>query len=337
MAGNIRLSNAEQSLELAMSSPKKFSFFQLMRLLKHHLSEEKLLEFVDIYPDETLSFPSSDVVEFTKLASGNYVCKTTFFGLYGVSSPLPSYYLEEIMRYEQNEVHSIKRLIDYFHRQFYYLLYKVWEKRRISLTAIELSDPKSISLLQRLSGVSTLVAAEQGTNTTDFYNRLIKYASIWTGNHRTATALKILLEDYFKIEVLVHQFHPSYHAIPEEQHIALGRKNHVLGETSHLGSVILTYNNILVELGPLSMDRYSSFLPTGDAMQELQSLIRCFMQNPITTYINIKVNKTLNMMCLLGDKKNSSIGMNAWLSGEKENTMHQIKYCINYNGDTVRL
>jgi type VI secretion system protein ImpH len=85
----------------------RFSFFQVIRLLRLfdsepfdvHRQEPFRSEQIKIRPDLSLAFPAADVANVENLSNetADFEITATFLGLYGSSSPLPTFYSEDLL------------------------------------------------------------------------------------------------------------------------------------------------------------------------------------------------------------------------------------------------
>ena len=82
--------------------------------------------------DGRLVFMDNETYEQIELdADGRYRIEANFFGLYGVTSPLPTFYTEDLID-EMRQGHSAGRdFVDILHAALYPLLFRAWEKHRI--------------------------------------------------------------------------------------------------------------------------------------------------------------------------------------------------------------
>ena len=105
--------------EQIVNQSRDFSFYQAYRLiymlLKQELgddcSNDELLQQICVHPELSLNFPTSDVSKIEKIklnGKPGYRITVTFLGLYGTSSPLPTFYTETLFR-EQAEDNPLTR------------------------------------------------------------------------------------------------------------------------------------------------------------------------------------------------------------------------------------
>ena len=71
----------------------RYSFLQVYRLLRLIARKEGIeLKEIKTRPNTSLAFPESDVFSVRERDGGGYQLTVNFLGLYGVSSPLPTFY-----------------------------------------------------------------------------------------------------------------------------------------------------------------------------------------------------------------------------------------------------
>src|SRR3546814_7786829 len=97
-------------IEPLLAEGHRYAFFQALRLLRLHLGEETFAQSVRVRPTLSLSFPENDI---NSIVRENDILRITanFFGLYGVTSPLPTFYTEDLIRSEEHtsELQSLMR------------------------------------------------------------------------------------------------------------------------------------------------------------------------------------------------------------------------------------
>jgi len=129
----------------------QLDFFQMARLLSHALQQEGLAQGLEVSPEEwesrlaavlrvrptlSLAFPEHDLASIAARSDGKIQVEAGFFGLYGVTSPLPYFYTEGLMQASQQGRTSARGLLDIFHYAAYPLLIKAWTRHR-NLTGLQ--------------------------------------------------------------------------------------------------------------------------------------------------------------------------------------------------------
>ncbi len=260
----------------------RFSFFQAVRLLQVSRPDAALVgrqgpvdrEILRFRPELGLGFPASDVAGIREAPSPSelprYEIATTFMGLYGPSSPLPSYFTEELIHAEQDDECLQREFLDIFHHRAISLFYRAWEKYRYSVGfRNDGSDPESRRLLALLGGAA--LPADHHVPAV----RLLGFAGLLTQVPRSAASLRGLLAGYFEgVPVRVEPFAGRWVEIPEDQRCRLGVSGTTLGLDTSLGDRVYDLAaTFRVELGPLGREDFMAFLPSGDRMPELRELV----------------------------------------------------------------
>ena len=104
-----------------------FSFFQALRLLRRcggageesPGDREGADRSLRIRPDLSLGFPASDVARIEETPGGpaGYRVTVSFLGLYGASSPLPTFYTEDLIDEMLADSTTTRDFLDIFHHQ----------------------------------------------------------------------------------------------------------------------------------------------------------------------------------------------------------------------------
>jgi type VI secretion system protein ImpH len=97
----------------------------------------------------------------------------------------------------------------------------------------------------------------------------------------SAIGLERLLSDYFQVEVVVNQFAGAWHRLSEDQWTCLGAsrgRNQRLGDGAILGKRVWDQHaGVTIVLGPVDLDRFKTFLPSGTEYQPLCDLARFYL------------------------------------------------------------
>lgn len=264
----------------------RFSFFQAVRLLQQLRPEAPRIglqgpparEAVRFAPTLDLNFATSDVQGVRALPpdeSGGmrHEIATTFLALYGAVSPLPAYYTEDLLTQDDDSLE--REFLDLFHHRLLSLFYRSWEKYRYTVQfAPDGGDDFSRRLLTLLGA-----APDQRSPTHPLPAlRLLGLSGLLTQIPRSAASLAAALHHYFEpIEVRVDSCVLRPVEIPADQRNRLGGQNSTLGRDLSLGEHVYDRSaTFRVALGPLALEEFLSFLPTGKRIPELYELVDLF-------------------------------------------------------------
>ena len=263
-----------------------------------------------IHPELNLEFASSNISHVKKHDDSVYEIVTTFFGLYGVSSPLPGFYTEELLDDEWNEQESSKGFLDVIHHHLYPMLYQAWLKYKFSYNAVEKQDSHYWEIIYSLMGLS-----EEFRDKSDLHSYLLKYAGILSQQPKTLLGLKTILLDYFTdIPVNVISCVHRHVDIEKKQRNLLGINNTVLADDIYIGQKVDDRSGLFeVHIGPLNYDQFSQINLQPDDLNFVRELVRVFLVQPLECRIKLILEKGVVQPLSLGGKPNAMLGLNAWM------------------------
>jgi len=206
----------------------------------------------------------------------------TFMGLYGVSSPLPSYFIDPITL-RKVEYFQLKKFLDIFGHRFYSLFYRAWKKYRHPLQFREAGIDDYTQRLLTLTGQWPATASSSRPKlpppgqTGEFpVGRLLRqgghpdlkrlaFARFLGSRVRSAKGLEQLLRGYFGFQrVKVKEFVAQTVPIPVPA--TLGRPGTQLGSTLRIGQTMRdSLGRFEIEIGPLPAEDLNLFIPDDGA------------------------------------------------------------------------
>lgn len=303
-----------------LSRGHDFSFPQVMRIARMHLGaggagelpEIPWQERLRVRPDLSLAFPAADVarVERTGQDGDDLLITTTFLGLYGSSSPLPTHYTEDLMDEAAADSSVSRDFLDILHQRLYQLYFQCWSKYRLFVRVAEEHNPRDRERLFCLIGLGE---KELRDSQPDAWS-LVRYAGLLTQFPRSADGLQTLLRDALGVRKLaVEQCVLRRVPIPHDQQMRLGLSGMCLGMNSVLGSEIPDrMGKFRIHLGPLSKREYDTFLPGTPHHDKLARLIRLYILDPFDFDLQIILAAREARPICLGDPDGARLGWNSW-------------------------
>ncbi|MFA5904085.1 MAG: type VI secretion system baseplate subunit TssG, partial [Desulfobacula sp.] len=218
-------------MDKLFSKSSSFSFVQAIRLLLHSVPSnqtdeinktEFLEKHIRIRPELSLRFPGTDISRIEKTGDDplRYLITATFLGLYGTSSPLPTFYTEDLIE-ESKDDQSIKRdFIDILNYSIYPIFFKIWSKYRLFYKICEENDETVINMIYCLLGLEDRQLREQIHNTEKYF----RYAGLTLQFPRSAEGLISVVEDCFSLKnkIRINQCVLRNVSIPKDQYSLLG-------------------------------------------------------------------------------------------------------------------
>ena len=339
MASQDRRPSSDLKLEL-LREGHAFSFFQVMRLLrvfsrdsneiKDALSTEA--DYIQIRPKLSLAFPPADVdtIEEQDHDKGpRFLVTANFLGLYGTSSPLPTFYSEDLIEEETLDEPVARDFIDIVNHRLFLLLFRCWTKYRQYLRVVEENDPNYTERLFCLLGLGEKTLRDDIPNA---YG-LIRYVGLFTQFPRSAVGLQTLLQDALdvkRMEVIPCVRRKAI--IPEDQRLFLGVAGNLLGLDSFLGSHIEDrMGKFRIQIGPLDRETFRGFLPGGDAYERLVSLTILYITDHLEYDLELIISERQVKTVCLGGPEWSRLGLDTWsFSGDELGKVRMTFYPNSY-------
>ncbi|HOW55930.1 MAG TPA: type VI secretion system baseplate subunit TssG [Syntrophorhabdaceae bacterium] len=309
-------------IEDLFSNGSSFSFVQAMRLLSHHIhaegdkGEEIMRRRIKVRPDLSLTFPGNDIISIAR-KRGNpdiFSITATFLGLYGASSPLPTFYTEDLLE-EASDDRSISRdFIDIINMPAYHLFYKCSLKYNLFFKITESTHEEAIDRLYCLLGFGS----EKIKKCFDEPYRFLRYIGLATQMPRSAEGLRSLISDAIgEPSIGIEQCVPAMVAIPPDQRLLLGVSGHCLGENASIGfEVSDCTGRFRIHAGPISDERFHDLLPDGEAFGRIGKLVSFYLDLPLEWDIEIEVAPEEIRPACLGEETRSRLGWDMWLNAD---------------------
>jgi type VI secretion system protein ImpH len=303
-------STAPALVDPLLKDSRDYAFFQAWRLLRLRFpSEQAFNDHVRGRPRLSLGFPQRDIEKIELDEDGRYHIEANFFGLYGVTSPLPTFYTEDLID-ERLQGHSAGRdFIDILHAALYPLLFRAWEKHRIWMAISERRDLGSLRHLQALIGVADAAPGLRNES-----RGLLRYAGLFNQYPRSALGLQQLVQavlegDPVEVVTCVETRLP----IELSARCHLGMQSCTLGEDSLLGQQVLDRSGSLdIRVGPLSALRFHLLLPGRALYQRLERLVSLYLQTPLRCRLVMRLAANEQCCANLGIGW-QRLGLDTWL------------------------
>ncbi len=296
-----------------LARPQDFDFFAAVQFLERLCPDKAEVgcgatpgsEAVRISTSAALAFPSSDIANAVwSPNSGQYHLTATFLGLYGVSSPLPSY-LFQIAAGDSEGAASLRDFLNIFGQRLYALYYRAWKKNRLP-DGRERSPDRAAEFLSAVAGLagSTQPAGLSG-------RRILASAGLFASAVRSARGLERVLQHYFRIPVQTVERVAHWRPNPSPLH--LGDLTNKLGRSAALGSSVRDVaGTFRAALGPLHINDAHEFLPGAASHIALTELVRRWVTDFLTCEYQIGVYGAEAPAVVLG-KADAPLGHLSWL------------------------
>ncbi len=311
MASDARRQAADLTQRL-LARGDKYSFFQAYRLLRLLAKREGLNEqdAIRVRPRLGLGFPQTDLQAIEQYGLTRYRVTANFLGLYGVDSPLPTFYTEDLLN-EQADGYAVNReFLDVFAQSIYPMFFDAWLKSKPALRVIEYEDKRMLEILYAFVGIERPHAkfVQPGVSS------LLYCGALYNDQTRTAEGLTAVLKaSLSKAQVEIRQLQVVWVPIASEQRCSLGRRACSLGEDAHLGDRCRTLDGISIKLTELSIQVYRELLPGGVGYERFRFLVDYYLIEPLPVRVELVLRKGEAATARVAEAEWSSLGTDTWL------------------------
>jgi type VI secretion system protein ImpH len=292
----------------------KISFIDFIRTLKlkQKISFKELFKKSKITPYLTLASQGSDVQNF-KIddETQNITIETNFLGLYGISTPLPTFYTEDLLDEKITDDEEVtKDFYDIFNQHKYEQFFDGWLKYRLGNRIVENDEKDVLNLFYNFIGGQISNVTFKHINSYE----LLRYSHILLHSTKSADGLEQLLRGLLDIDTIkIEQLVCTKHKIDEVQLNVLGVKNCQIGEDMYVGDSIYDHmwaiNIVLYDLNEIEFHNFSYKYDKYDILQEIVSY---YVGKNITWNPIYKLKEKAEPI-VLGNKNWSSLGLTSWI------------------------
>lgn len=299
----------------------RYSFIQAVRLLRLLLrrqggAERELWKKIRIRPELSLAFPDTDITSIED-QNDHFRISATFLGLYGTSSPLPSFYTEDLLD-EQSDDGSVTRdFLDVFNARLYSLFFQCWSHYKMFYKFVEEPEARAVQRWLCLLGFENRGLQEKIRDPLS----LMRYAGLLTQFPRSAEALRCMLadavgEDRVRIEQCIARVVP----VPEDQYFLLGTSGNRLGEEMYLGEQVQeSAGKFRIVIGPMPPEGLDLYRPDGELFARIRELVNYYLDQPAVWDLEIVVSEGGSAM-QISSPEAALIGWNTWSFTGETNT-----------------
>jgi len=304
----------------------EFSFFKAVQLLEKFAQDKENLgetlepekEPVRFSVKPGFAFPASDISGLKKDPKESLAhMEVAFMGLVGPSGLLPNWYNELAVERQRNKDNTLVDFLNIFHHRLISLFYLAWKKQRFP----ENYQPGAADRLSRYllsfaglgtSGMVGLLGLPRESLT--FYSGLLSLPVA------SAASIEAAIEYFSGAPTRVDQFVERDVPLEKEDCTRLGATNATLGSDVVCGtSVKECQTKFRVNLGPVGYRDYQRFMPLGDLLLPVFSLIRYMVGIEFEFEIRVFLKKEDVPGCVLGQKGpgRTFLGWTTWAASSE--------------------
>jgi type VI secretion system protein ImpH len=300
------------------AAPQRFEFFQAVRLIERLLPDRAPVgrfvspdkEVMRFTAHNAFPFPASQINQI--IWDGDVpVLVVNFMGLTGPMGVLPLYYTELIIDRIRNKDHALERFFDMFNHRMISLFYQAWEKYRFTLAYERGERDKFSHHLMDLIGIGSSKLDNRLKVRDD---SLLYYGGLLALRPRSAAALQRIIEDYFEVAVEIEQFTGAWYRLDAKDLCVFDKastESEQLGGGAIVGDEIWhQQSGVRLHLGPMPLEQYLDFLPSGTAYAPLQSLAKFAGRGELDFEVRLILKQEEVPACELGGAPR--LGWTSW-------------------------
>jgi type VI secretion system protein ImpH len=306
--------------------PYRYGFFQTVRRINCYYQDKPLtgqaikpnddpIRFIQepytfFAPSTLAGLEMDESSPFPKLSQ-------RFIGLFGPNGPLPLHiteYARDRARHHRDK--SLSGFVNMFHHRIVSLFYRAWAQ---SQPTVQFDRPEKDRFAMYIGSLIGL--GPQNLRDADAMHHLAKLSFVGhlSSLPRHVDGLMSLIKGYFDVPTQVREFVAHWMKIPASDRLQLGGMSlgGYLGRDTIIGErVWQRQDKFQVRLGPLSLDTYESFLPTGKSFKSLLAVVRNYIGLEYLWEVNLILKKEEKPVTCLG--VSGTLGWTSWLQTERQ-------------------
>lgn len=243
-------------------------------------------------PHPGMGFPASEFkrVEFPDQAHLPPTIRTTFMGLYGVESPLPTAYIDDITQRRDGH-EAVSDFLDIFNHRMITQYYRIWRKYSYPATFVAGGRDRTSKYLLSLCGLGIDGCAETVATPVSRFLALTGMMRLPTRTSEGVVALVKLLAPDTQATVVAH----DKLRIPLRNRLAMSARQPVSMRSSPvMGTHAVDVNSqILLNLNTRNTDEAREWLPGGQLHTDLIALLHVYLGSRLHVRMQLSVLRSL--------------------------------------------
>ena len=312
----------ESLMQRLQEAPYRFDFYQVVRRLECLHRDMPRIGRAPKPHQEAIRFGQAPTLAFAPSSLAGYKAKSAgdvpkldvyFLGLVGPNGPLPLH----ITQYIRDRLHNfhdptLAAFLDVFHHRAISLFYRAWADCQPTVNRDRPEDDRIAFFMNCLIGLGFDSLVNRDCVPDDAKRYFTGRIALQTHN---AEGLQAILTDYFQVPVRIEQFIGHWVGLPEEYRCKLGASplTGTLGRSSLVGERYWDVRQkFRIVLGPLSLDDYERFLPTGRSFPALRDWVRNYIGLHLKWDVQLVLKPRQVPTLLLGQA--GRLGWTTWLT-----------------------
>jgi type VI secretion system protein ImpH len=232
-----------------------------------------------------------------------------FLGLFGPMGALPTHLSEVALDRRRVGDATIVEFADVFHHRLIAFFYRAWRQSQPAASRDHPVDDAFAGYVNSLVGIAqpSMLGKDQIQDDAKRY-----FSGHLSRVVRSEAGFIAATQEYFSVPIKLVNFHPRWVRLATEELSVIGGEYSQLGKNTVLGARVFdAQSNIQLVIGPLSKERYQSFLPGGRSMIRLKDWVRTFFGLTIAARVQLVLKADEVPLCRLG--QGPQLGWTTWI------------------------
>lgn len=309
-------------LDPLVADPRKFNFFQALRLIEAAYADTPRLgrsarprqDRVRLRQKVDMAFAPSTVADFQPRdpkSGGAGHLSSYLFGVFGPNGPLPLHITEYARMREYNaRDRTFAAFADMFHHRLISLFYRAWVSAE---PAASFDRPDDDPFARNVAALSGMLG--DGLKERDAMPDLAKlrFAGRLSSGAKNEEGLLAMISAFFRVPVTIESFVGSWLELDPSDQWQLGaRGGGGLGQGTSLGARVWSRQaKFRIRIGPLPLDEYKRLLPGGVSLYRLAAVVRNYLGEMLDWDVNLVLAAGQAPPAKLGES--GELGWTTWL------------------------
>ena len=259
----------------------------------------------------SLDYASGDIKEVEVDSDGNIELTTNFMGLYGISSPLPAYYTEELLDDQWDGDEAPRDFLDIIHQHLYPMLFSAWQKYRFAHQCVEQNQEKYWNILYSFIGL----ADSEFRDCNKYAQQLLPYLGILSQRQKSLLGFTTILKDVLNTQdVKIIPCVERTVNIPAAQYAQLGFAQNRLGIDCSIGSTVQDrMGKATIEISSVTGEHLQKCINDEEYIDFIRTLCKFYLTQPLDIEIVLLLNPNEITGVTLGQSNWSALGVDSWI------------------------
>jgi type VI secretion system protein ImpH len=238
------------------------------------------------------------------------------FGLGGPEGPLPDAYQEWLQDRLRQKDTSAVAFLNLFQHRLLALLYRAQRKYRIADPFLSPLYSPAQTILRGLTGLPLHKRGTEAATGGLDASAILARAGLMANRRRSLAGFDVIAQHHFRVPVRSSPFAGGWRTLSEESLTRIGRRgcNHRLGCGAVVGTRIWDeHRGIRIEIGPLPLESYESFLPGGRCHADLHALAAAYFGGDLYQHLDLHLAAGQQPKAQLSMQAPLRLGWTAWV------------------------